>query len=712
MTPKPAFENPGGMWMPTQMAAHAQSLKDAGLELDPAVLSDPTSFPMGAIVSLGGCSASFVSNEGLIVTNHHCVGRYLQSNSTPENNLIENGFLAAARTDEKSGGPRARVYVTQAFTDVTDKVLGGLDDNASGEERYKAIAERRKQLINACEQDRPDTRCLVSSFFEGAQFFQIEQLKIRDVRLVYAPHPGIGVYGGEIDNWRWPRHTGDFAFLRAYVGKDGKPADFAEDNIPYTPPHHLKVASEKVQQGDFVMVAGYPGRTTRLKTAGEVREAADWYYNYRIKMFEEYIAVLEKLSAEDPELKIKASGRLRGLNNYYTNYKGMRDGLNQGGLAAEKEKLEAELQAWIDGDEARKARYGDVLKKIADLNATRKQTRETDTAFDEVVGGSTLLGIALDLLTWADERGKPDAERKRGYQDKDVADDEVSYRSMQKTYDPRLDRATFKLFLTRAAQLPEDKRPSVLTAIVGKTVDEAAIDRALDKLYKKTKLGDPEVRVKLLKSASTKKLAKNSDPFIKLALTIKADVDAVQARDEAFAGAMAALRPTYVAALREFSGGNLAPDANSTLRITYGTVRGYTSPGKTEPYKPFTTVSEVVQKHTGEDPFNAPASLLEVANAKNWGPYAHPDRGEVTVNFLADLDITGGNSGSATLNARGELTGLVFDGNYESIASDWVFTPAITRSIHVDIRYALWIMDAVDKADHLLKEMGVEPAID
>lgn len=698
--------------MPTQIGAHAEALKHAGLELDPSVLTDPTSFPLGAIVSLGGCSASFVSNEGLIITNHHCVGRYLQSNSTPESNLLENGFLANTRAEEKSGGPRARVFVTQAFTDVTDKVLGGLDKVTDDKERYKTIAERRKQLINTCEQDRPDTRCLVSSFFEGAQFFQIEQLEIRDVRLVYAPHPGIGVYGGEIDNWRWPRHTGDFSFLRAYVGKDGKPADFAADNIPYTPPHHLKVASEKTKAGDFVMVAGYPGRTTRLKTAGEVREAADWTYNYRIQMYEEYIAVLKQLSELDPELKIKAAGRLRGLSNYYTNFKGMRDGLNQGGLASEKEKLEGELQTWINADQARKAKYGDVLAKIGELNAQRKQTRESDAAFSGILRGSSLLGTALDLLKWADQREKPDAERKRGYQEKDVADDVVAYESMQKTYDPRLDRAVFKLFLTRAAKLPEDKRPSILAAVVGKTVDEAAIDKALDKLYKKTKLGDSKVRVKLLKSASNKTLARSRDPFIKLALAIKADVDAMNARDEAFSGAMAALRPTYVAALRELAGGNLSPDANSTLRITYGTVRGYTPPGKSEPYVPFTTVSELVAKHTGEEPFNAPKGVLEVANTKNWGPYAHADMGEVTVNFLADLDITGGNSGSATLNARGELTGLVFDGNYESIASDWVFTPAVTRSIHLDIRYALWIMDAVDKADHLLTEMGVTPAID
>ncbi|MCA9716057.1 MAG: S46 family peptidase [Myxococcales bacterium] len=707
---QPRFENPGGMWMPGQMAAHADTLKGIGVEFDPAALADPTAFPLGAVVSLGGCSASFVSPEGLIVTNHHCVGSYLQLNSSPDDNLLKNGFLAKTRADEKSGGPRARVYVTTRYTDVTEKVLEGTDKIADDEARYEQIAERRKQLTNACEQGREDMRCYVASFFEGAKFFQIEQIQLRDIRLVYAPDAGIGVFGGDVDNWRWPRHTGDWAFLRAYVGKDGKPADYAADNVPYKPAYHLKVAQERVEEGDFVMVAGYPGRTNRLKTAGEVQEAAEWYYDHRIEFYEEYLGLLESLTKDDEELAIKASGRMRGLGNYLINYKGMRDGL-KGGLAAEKQKLEADLRAWIEQDPQRKAKYGDVLDKIAALNAERAATRDADAAAEGILRGSSLLGVALDLTTWAEERKKPDADRRAGYQDKDVKDEEVSLRAMQKTYDPRLDRAVFKMYLARAARLPKEQRPALLTAIVGDATDDAAIEQALDKLYKKTKLGDADARVKLLKSASEASLKKSRDPFVQLAVKLKPQVDARTETAKKFAGAMATLRPKYIAALREFTPGDLAPDANGTLRVTYGTVRGYTPPGGGAPHKPFTTVTEMAAKHTGTEPFDAPKRLLDAVASKSWGPYAHPSVGEVTLDFLADLDITGGNSGSATLNGRGELCGLVFDGNYESIASDWVFMPAVTRSIHVDIRYVLWVMDAVDGADHLLTELGVDPAI-
>ena len=706
------FENPGGMWMPRQMALHAETLKKLGLAFDPGALTDPTAFPLGAVISLGGCTASFVSPDGLIITNHHCVTRYLQHNSTPEQNLLKNGYLAATRADERSGGPTARVWVTTAFTDVTDKVLGGLESVTDDKQRYTQIEDRRKQIVNACEAGRPEIACTVSSFFEGAQFFQIEQAEIRDLRVVYAPAAGVGNYGGEVDNWRWPRHTGDFSFLRAYVGKDGKPADFSADNVPYKPKHHLKVATDKAAAGSFAMVVGYPGRTQRLKTAAEAQQAAEWYYNRQIALYEEHIAVLEAISKDRPEVAIKGAGRLRNLHNYLTNFKGVRDGLNKGGVASDKARIEGELQKWIDADAGRKAKYGDVLTKMAALSQEKAKTREHDMAHDEILRGSSLLSIADTLVKIADERQKPDAERKLGYQERDAKDLEQSFQAMQSSFDPDMDRAVFKLYLQRAAKLPEAERPELLAAVVGpgKTSD-ADIDRALTALYKSTKLGDPAARVALLKSATPATLKASRDPFVKLALKIKPTVDAQKAKAEAQAGAMAALRPRYIEALQAFSGGNLAPDANSTLRITFGTIRGYSpQPGAPE-YTPFTKLSEVVAKHTGEEPFNAPKGLLDAVAAKKFGPYIDPTLGDVPVNFLADLDITGGNSGSSTLNARGELTGLVFDGNIEAMASDWVFMPKVTRSIHVDIRYVLWVMDAVDNADHLLTEMGVTPSI-
>lgn len=710
---KTAFENPGGMWMPGQLSEHADTLRSLGLEYDPEALTDPTAFPLGAVVSLGGCSASFVSDEGLIVTNHHCVGGHLQYNSTPEANLLEDGYLAKTRAEEKWGGPTARVYVTKAFTDVTDKVLGGTTEITDPKARYAEIENRIKGLRASCEEGKADTRCRIASYFEGAQFFQIEQLQIRDVRLVYAPHAGIGVYGGEIDNWRWPRHTGDWSFLRAYVGKDGKPADYSPDNVPFKPPHRLQVAKGPLAEGDFVMVAGYPGRTYRHKTADEVRDAATWGYPRRIALFEQTLAVLAKVTAGRKDLEIKAASRSRGLNNYLTNYRGMREGLVKGGLADQKTQLEADLKAWIAADPTRQKEFGGVLEEMERIRAEARKTRDRDAALGEILRGSSLLGQAFGIIAMADERPKADADRRGGYQERDWPRREQSSRRMQKNYDPALDRALFEMYLGRAAALPEDQRPKeALKAVTGsESPDAAAIAKAMDGFYKKTKLGDEEARVKLLKTATPKSVARSRDPFIKLALALRPARDELNDRSEKQEGALAALRPRYMAALRAHATSPLAPDANGTLRITYGTVRGYKPTPEAESYVPFTTMTQLVGKHTGEEPFNAPAAQLAAAKKGDYGPYADAVVGDLPVNFLSDLDITGGNSGSATLNSKGELVGLVFDGNYEAMASDWIFMPDITRSIHVDVRYMLWTMDAVDGADHLIQEMGVQPSV-
>jgi hypothetical protein len=294
------------MWMPKQLLAHADTLKTLGLAIDPAGLSDPTRAPLGAVVSLGGCTGSFVSDQGLVITNHHCVQGALQYNATPEHNFIEDGFLAKDRADERWAGPTARVYVAQKYVDVTGTMTEGLADIADDRARYLEIEKREKALVAACEKDRPGIRCRVAKFFGGAEWYQIEQLEIRDVRLVYAPHRGIGNFGGEVDNWRWPRHTGDYSFYRAYVGKDGRPADHAADNVPYRPEHWLRPASEPLAEGDLVMVAGYPGGTERLLTAEEAAEAAEWEYPRRITMYQELIGILDTVSQGSTELQIKA----------------------------------------------------------------------------------------------------------------------------------------------------------------------------------------------------------------------------------------------------------------------------------------------------------------------------------------------------------------------------------------------------------------------
>lgn len=704
------FENPGGMWMPAQLGSggHAETLRELGLAYDPAVLTQPTEFPLGAIVSLGGCSASFVSPEGLLITNHHCVTRALARNSTAEENLIDDGFLAQTQAEERWAGPRQHVYVTISFVDVTDQVLGGIEAIEQPEARWKEMQTRREQLVKTCEAATQDVKCTVASYFEGAQFFQIEQLELRDIRLVHAPNAGVGVFGGEIDNWRWPRHTGDYSFYRAYVGPDGKPADHAADNLPYQPKHFLKVATEDLDPGDLVMVAGYPGRTSRLKTAGEVEDATTWSYPRKIERYQQYLDALDAAVGGDATLRIKASPMVRGLANGLTNAKGMLDGLGKGGLAETRRQQEVELQAWIDGDEQRKATYGTVLADIAALNAEGRATRERDEAFAELSRASTLLARAEMIVEAAEQRSN-----KEGPSKAKIATTEASLVEDHNSYARELDRAVLRLHLQRAAALPRAQQPELLRLFVdAQTIDDAAIDGAIEALYAKTKLEDPKQVMKLFANASLAKLNKSKDPFIKLALAIKPMSEAEQQSAAEQAGKMAVLRPRYIAALREFAaskGEILAPDANSTLRVTYGTIRGYSSGGVD--HEPFTTASQMLAKHTGEEPFNLPEGVREGIAAKNFGAYVDPELGELPIDFLADLDITGGNSGSPTLNARGELIGLVFDGNYEAMAADWVFMPEITRSIHVDIRAVLWVMDAVDGADHLLREMGVEPKL-
>jgi V8-like Glu-specific endopeptidase len=706
------FENPGGMWTPSQVVARAAELKSLGVEMDPAALGDTTAFPLGAVVSLGGCSASFVSADGLVITNHHCASRVLQYNSTPKENLLKVGYVAKTRADEKWNGPTSRVYVTQAFRDVTAEVRAGIEKVTGDEARYKKMEAQTKKIVAACEKGRPEVRCTVSAFFGGAQHVLIEQLEVRDIRLVYAPPEGVGNFGGEVDNWRWPRHDGDFTIYRAYVGKDGKPADHSPENVPYRPPHFLKIAKQPLRQGDFVMVAGYPGHTNRLRTAAEVSDAVSWRYPRSIKMLEDGVAALERLVQENPDRAVKVTPTIRGFNNGLTKIRGIQEGLVKGGLAAKKAKKEEELRAWIDADPARKTEYGGVLDKMAALRAEQRKTREQDATLSEAFAMSKLLSAASIIVRMAEERPKKDEDRDPELQARNWKRIEQEQTTLQKSYERAADRALLKQVLERAAKLPVAERSPLLALVVGKgDPTEAAIEKALDALWSGTKLEDEAARLALLRTAKTAELQKSQDPMIKLAVALRPLQKELEAREDALVGALALLTPRYIDALRKVGKGDLAPDANGTLRVTYGTVRGYRPEPSAPMHTPFTVLPEVVKKHTGKEPFDAPARVLEAVKAKRFGSYVDEKLGEVPVDFLSDLDITGGNSGSPTLNARGELVGLAFDGNYEAMASDWLFIPELTRTIHVDVRYILWILDAVEGADHIVKELGVTPSV-
>lgn len=689
-----------GMWMPQQVPQLAAELQKLGIKIDPNSLADLTGQPMGAVVSLGGCSASFVSPDGLVVTNHHCGFGALQFNSTPQHDYITNGFLAKTREEELPSGPGSRMFVTTKIEDVTDRVTGKLDVKLSNVDRSMAIEKNAKQLVEECEKPG-GVRCRVASFFEGVQYLRTTQLEIRDVRMVYAPALGIGDFGGETDNWMWPRHTGDWSYLRAYVGKDGKPADFSKDNVPYHPAHILKVSSEGVNPGDLVMVAGYPGRTFRYRTAAEVKSMQEYSYPTTIRYATDLNNILRELGKKDKKVDIANANRVKGNDNVLKNYTGTLTGFEKFHIVAQRQKREADLAAWISSHPEAKP-YATAVDQMNALQQQQMATRERDTVLNWVLRSSPMLSQSNTIYRLSLERPKADIDREAGFQERDWPRIAEGVTRAQKSLEANSDRAGFRYFLNEAGKLPANQRIASLDDAVTKG---GGVEGFLDHLYAGTKVGDLNER-KAMQGESTAQLAARHDAMIDFAAALSPLQLANEKQDREIGGAMSRVRPQYMSALRAMTGGKLYPDANSTLRVTFGTVRGYT-PRDGVTYVPQTTLNGIVQKNTGEGEFDAPKAELAAIAAKRFNGYIAPKLGEVPVNFLSDVDTTGGNSGSPTLNARGELCGLLFDGTYESLGSDFVVDPDITRSIHVDSVYMLWVMDAVDGAQNLLQEMGV-----
>lgn len=706
-----------GMWMPQQIPQLAGRLKAMGFRGDPQAFADLTGQPMGAIVSLGGCSASFVSPDGLIVTNHHCVQGALQFNSTPQRDLMEDGFLATARDQELTAGPGSRVYVTTSVKEVTDEVAGKIDPKLSDRARHDVIEKRLKERTAACEKD--GQRCRVASFFDGLKYFELAQMEIQDVRLVYAPAEGIGNFGGEADNWQWPRHTGDWSFYRAYVSPAGKSVPFAKENVPFKPKHWLKVSPEGGGPGDLVFVAGYPGRTQRFATYAQTKELAEWAFPRTVRRNTELIALLEEVGKSGKETQIRVATRKRGMNNTLTNRKGVVEGFRRGDLLAKKEGMEKDLAAWIAADPLRQKTYGDVLPALDAVQAERVKTRERDTTLFDLLGnGSSLLPAAHTIYELSLERPKKDLEREAEYQERNWSRIREALDRLQKSYDPAADRALLRYILVEASKLPTLQRIETLDKEAGLKAGmpdaEAGkkIDTLLDRLSR-TKLGDRATRLALLEKPTAEILAAK-DPMIELAAALDPLWQANRERAKARDGAYERLGARYAQAVLEKSGGLTAPDANGTLRVTYGRVLGVPARDGLI-YAPQTTLAGVAEKATGAGEFNAPKKELDAIAAAKAGkktPYADPKLGSVPVNFLSTVDTTGGNSGSATLNAKGELCGLLFDGTFDTVASDYLYDAVRTRSIHVDSRYMLWTMTEVDGASNLLREIGEAPSLD
>ena len=687
-----------GMWLPSQTPELAPKLKAAGLEIDPSTLSDLKSAPLNAIVSLGGCSAAFLSPDGLVATNHHCVYGSIQYNSKPGQDYLTDGFLAKTNADEVQAAPGSRIFVIEDLRDVTMPMNKGVTTKLDGLARYEKLEVNRKGLIETCEK-QANRRCDVRAYFGGQTYYLQQQLEIKDVRLVYAPASGIGNFGGETDNWQWPRHTGDFGFYRAYVAPDGSSVPFAKDNVPYKPKSWLKVATTPLNDGDFVMVAGFPGVTQRLQTAAEVQNVFDNVYPIDQQLRADYSDAIAKATAGNPATQIKYASILKGSDNYKKKLLGEIAGADAIGLMDRKNAADTAFREWVAADTARTAQYGSALAaldtNVAEANAARLNGLRLST-----VNRSQLLGAASVLYRWAKEQQKPNAQRESGYQERDRLPVTERLAQIERRYDAGVDRILFDQAMIEYGKVPADKRNAGF--------ETKLAEIGLDRLYAETKLSDSAVRADWLNKPAAEFEA-SDDPFIQLAVAAYPTLIAEENNAKARSGRLQASRSVVMAGQLAFAksqGRTLYPDANGSLRFTYGNVMGKKRDGLI--WTPFTTAEGVVAKQTGRGEFDAPDAAIASLKAKDFGTYADPTLGTLPVNFLSTVDITNGNSGSSTLNAKGEFVGLAFDGTLDGVVADWSFDSNINRTIHVDSRYMLWTMDKVDGAHRLLQEMGVE----
>ena len=695
--------------MPQQLPDIAPQLKAAGLELDPQSLSQLTEFPMAAVVSLGGCSASFVSPNGLVATNHHCVYGSIAHNSTPENDLLANGFLAKTPQEELAAAPGSRIFVTKAVENVTARVIDAKTAKLNGKKRVDAIEANQKAIVAECEQDEGH-RCTVAAYYGSLEYYLIKQLEIKDVRLVHAPAEGVGKFGGDTDNWMWPRHTGDYSFYRAYVSPEGKSADFSEENVPYRPDHYLRLAKEGLVEGDFVMAIGYPGRTNRHRLPSEVSETFTWSYPQLVQRFKETLDIIGRETAQNKDAELKYASRVAGLNNYMKNRQGMLDSFADSDFLARKQAEHAALSAWVNSSKENKKAYAKDLKNIESLLA--EQHKKDRAHYLRDVGTPRLLNTARMLYRLANEKAKPDAERKAGYQERDLPRFAAGIAAMDRNFDVTVEKALDLHHLGKYVALPKKQRDKHFDKALGITdnMSVEALKALIDSWYAQSALVDAEKRKAML-SAAPDGFAAFNDPFVNAAVALYEHDMKAEAEEEELEGKIQQAYASYMRAKIAFMQSQdkaVYPDANSTLRVTFGNVKGRghgTHDGTA--WTAFTTLRGITEKATGEGEFNAPQSQLDAIKAKQYGPYKMESLNSVPVNYLATLDITGGNSGSAVLNGRAELVGLAFDGTLDSIISDWDFNPANTRSIQVDHRFMLWQM-GVDGADNLLQELGIQ----
>ena len=677
-----------GMWMlPYLQKMNAKDMKARGCKLSAEEIysMNNSSLKDAIVIFGGGCTGEIVSPDGLLFTNHHCGYGSIQALSSVEHDYLKNGFWAMSRAEEIPA-PGLKVRFIRKIVDVTSDVLGAVPDIAGGEERSRLVAEHAEAVKSRFEAENPGMEISVKPFFGGNQFFAFVIEVFSDVRLVGTPPTSIGKFGGDTDNWMWPRHTGDFSIFRVYAGPDNKPADYAPENRPYKAEKFLKVSLNGYDEADFAMIMGFPGSTQRYMTSYEIDRMLEVENPQRIFIRGERQAILKEDMAASDKVRIQYASKYAQSSNYWKNSIGMSRGIKRLDVKSRKQEQEAAFRAWAAKNTLPTEGYVDALDKI------RESVEETLPSYASLQYLQEAFLRAVEILTPARYSGSlKGAELEKALKG--------FYKDYNMPTDRRVAKRMFRIVKENCKELP-----SVFAEVIDKRFG-GDTDAYVDYLYDNSVFADEQRALAAV--ASGKEL--KGDPAAVLSESIVGKMRELSKAQKEGRQKYADGHRLYIAGLMRMQPKKAwASDANFTIRLTYGRILPY-NPADGIRYNYYTTLKGVMEKENPENPteFTVPAKLKELYAAKDFGRYANA-KGELPTCFLADCDITGGNSGSPVLNAKGSLIGLAFDGNWEAMSGDVAFEPELQRTIAVDVRYVLFVIDKFAGAGWLLDELQFE----
>ena len=677
-----------GMWMlPYLQKMNAKDMKARGCKLSAEEIysMNNSSLKDAIVIFGGGCTGEIVSPDGLLFTNHHCGYGSIQALSSVEHDYLKNGFWAMSRAEEIPA-PGLKVRFIRKIVDVTSDVLAAVPDIAGGEERSRLVAEHAEAMKSRFEAENPGMEISVKPFFGGNQFFAFVIEVFSDVRLVGTPPTSIGKFGGDTDNWMWPRHTGDFSIFRVYAGPDNKPADYAPENRPYKAEKFLKVSLNGYDEADFAMIMGFPGSTQRYMTSYEIDRMLEVENPQRIFIRGERQAILKEDMAASDKVRIQYASKYAQSSNYWKNSIGMSRGIKRLDVKGRKQEQEAAFRTWAAKNTLPTEGYVDALDKI------RESVEETLPSYASLQYLQEAFLRAVEILTPARYSGSlKGAELEKALKG--------FYKDYNMPTDRRVAKRMFRIVKDNCKELP-----SVFAEVIDKRFG-GDTDAYVDYLYDNSVFADEQRALAAV--ASGKEL--KEDPAAVLSESIVGKMRELSKAQKEGRQKYADGHRLYIAGLMRMQPKKAwASDANFTIRLTYGRILPY-NPADGIRYNYYTTLKGVMEKENPENPteFTVPAKLKELYAAKDFGRYANA-KGELPTCFLADCDITGGNSGSPVLNAKGSLIGLAFDGNWEAMSGDVAFEPELQRTIAVDVRYVLFVIDKFAGAGWLLDELQFE----